>query len=115
MDAAEQARFKKLMEARLAEIEVQLTEGGDDREAIAPDKAIGRLSRLDAMQMQQMALAGKRRLEDGRRELREALSRLALGRYGRCQLCGQPIDPERLEYQLTAVSCVPCLEKAGRF
>ena len=114
MDLAEQQRFIELIQARLGEIETHLLEGESDREAISPDKAIGRLSRLDAMQMQQMALAGKRRLEDERRGLESALKRIASGHYGRCQLCGQDISIERLEYQLSAVSCVPCLEKAGR-
>lgn len=114
MELSEQQRFVELIRERLEEIETHLLEGESDREAISPDKAIGRLSRLDAMQMQQMALAGKRRLEEERRGLEAALKRIESGCYGRCQLCGEDIARERLEYQLAAVSCVPCLEKAGR-
>jgi DnaK suppressor protein len=114
MDLAEQQGFVGLIRERLEEIETHLSEGESDREAISPDKAIGRLSRLDAMQMQQMALAGKRRLEEERRGLEAALKRIDSGSYGRCQLCGKAIARERLEIQLTAISCVPCLEKAGR-
>ncbi|MCC5833967.1 MAG: hypothetical protein JJU20_04460 [Opitutales bacterium] len=63
MDRTRQSQFRTLIEKRLEEIEKQLREGSENTAAIAPDKAIGRLSRLDSMQMQQMALAAKQRLD----------------------------------------------------
>lgn len=109
MDPAKQASFRPSIEKRLAEIEADLRSGSDDRKAISPDVSIGRLSRLDSMQMQQMALAGKRRLEDERLRLKDALRRIQKGTYGRCQLCRKDIAIERLEYQPDAASCVACL------
>jgi DnaK suppressor protein len=38
----------------------------------------------------------------------EALRRLAEGGYGRCEVCGQPIAPERLAARPTATRCVAC-------
>lgn len=38
----------------------------------------------------------------------EALSRLSAGGYGRCEVCGQPIAPERLAARPTATRCVTC-------
>lgn len=114
MESSEQKRFIPIIRERLGEIRKQLESGAEDREAVSPDKSIGRLSRLDSMQMQQMALAGKRRLEEEIRDLEEALKRIATGRYGTCGLCGRDIARERLEYQLAAVSCVRCLERQGR-
>ena len=113
MEIAEQKRYSAIIRERLAEIRERLETGAEDREAVSPDKSIGRLSRLDSMQMQQMALAGKRRLEEEVRDLEEALKRIAMGRYGKCQLCGRDIARERLEYQPAAASCVSCLEKRG--
>ena len=37
-----------------------------------------------------------------------ALGRLADGRYGRCDRCGQPIGEERLAARPAAVTCVRC-------
>ena len=37
-----------------------------------------------------------------------ALARLADGRYGRCDRCGQPIGEERLAARPAAVTCVRC-------
>ncbi len=38
----------------------------------------------------------------------DALRRLAEGRYGVCERCGQPIGAERLAARPTAVTCVRC-------
>ncbi len=111
MEPIRQGNFRPLIEKRLAEIADELAANKESTDAVSPDKSIGRLSRLDSMQMQQMALASKRRLEDEMTRLRGALRRIDQGRYGRCQLCGKDIAIERLEYQPDAVSCVPCLER----
>lgn len=107
----QQEPFRPMIMARILEIDQQLVTGRDETQAIAPDAAIGRISRLDSIQMQQMALAGKRRLQEERERLREALRRIDTGTYGRCLLCGEDISPERLEYQPDAVACVGCLQR----
>jgi RNA polymerase-binding protein DksA len=37
-----------------------------------------------------------------------AMVRLAEGRYGRCETCGQPIGAERLAARPTATTCISC-------
>jgi DnaK suppressor protein len=39
-------------------------------------------------------------------ELDLATARLAAGTYGTCEVCGEPIDPARLEARPTATTCV---------
>lgn len=41
-------------------------------------------------------------------ELDLAIRRIEGGDYGRCEVCGRPIDPERLEALPTASTCVGC-------
>ncbi|MDS1115706.1 TraR/DksA C4-type zinc finger protein [Gordonia westfalica] len=41
-------------------------------------------------------------------EIDAALERLGRGAYGRCETCGEPIDPERLEVLPAARQCVRC-------
>lgn len=108
MDLETRQRFRTLIEARLTELEQQLEARGADAAAIEPDKAIGRLSRLDSMQMQQMSRDAQRRQQAELYRLKDALSRLDRDAYGKCQLCGQPIALERLEIQLDAVFCIRC-------
>jgi DnaK suppressor protein len=113
MDVATQESFRPVIDARLAEIEAELSAVADSTKPVAPDVSIGRLSRLDSMQMQQMALAGKRRLEDERARLHEARRRVDAGTYGRCLRCGSDMALERLQNQPDAVTCVPCLQAAS--
>ncbi len=42
------------------------------------------------------------------REIREALSRLALGTYGICATCGRAIGDRRLSAVPTTMTCVDC-------
>ena len=111
MDVARQNVFRPFITARLAEIEKELAVMTDSTEVIAPDVSIGRLSRLDAMQHQQMALAGKQRHEEERARLVAAEFRIDEGTYGGCLLCGNDIAVERLEYQPDAVRCVTCAQR----
>ena len=37
-----------------------------------------------------------------------ALGRLAAGRYGRCERCGQPIGADRLAARPAALTCIRC-------
>src|SRR2546423_13280735 len=45
--------------------------------------------------------------------LDDALRRLAEGRYGACDRCGQPIVAERLAARPAAATCVRCTDAAG--
>lgn len=111
MNPTDQEKFRPRILARLEAVKSELADLADSIEPVSPDVAIGRLSRLDSMQAQQIALAGKRRLEDEHNRLTEALRRIDAGNYGRCLLCGGDIAAERLEYQLDATTCVPCLNR----
>lgn len=47
-------------------------------------------------------------------EVDAALDRVAAGTYGTCEVCGQPVDPERLEARPTARTCVEHAPSPGR-
>ncbi|MCC9077479.1 TraR/DksA C4-type zinc finger protein [Litorilinea aerophila] len=46
-------------------------------------------------------------------QIDEALQRLEDGTYGRCESCGEPIPPERLEALPYATLCVICQERSS--
>ncbi len=108
MEIDRQERFRRLIEARIAELDEQISAREADAAAIEPDKAIGRLSRLDSMQMQQLSRDAQQRQQGELFRLREALDRIRRGAYGKCQLCGGEIPAERLEIQLDAPFCIRC-------
>lgn len=81
----------------------------EDRRPVALDQqSVGRLSRMDAMQMQAMALETERRRQTRLRRIDAALERLAEGEFGYCVACGEPIAKKRLEFDPTSPTCVEC-------
>src|SRR3990170_5527264 len=69
-----------------------------DRAPVTLDQdSVGRLSRIDAMQVQAMALAAERRRAAERQRIDAALKRLDEGEFGYCLSCGEEIAPARLE------------------
>lgn len=81
-------------------------------ETVELDQArVGRLSRMDAMQAQQMALEAARRREAQLVAINGALRRLDTGDYGDCFVCGEAIDVRRLAVDPTLTRCIRCLDK----
>lgn len=105
------------IEARLRERRAELQEltsaHEDERRPVDLDQArLGRLSRMDAMQDQAMALEVERRREVELARLDAALERLAAGEYGDCMTCGEPIEPRRLALDPAAPLCLSCARRA---
>ncbi|MEX2496297.1 MAG: TraR/DksA family transcriptional regulator [Woeseia sp.] len=68
----------------------------------------GRLSRIDALQLQAMANAGRDRAAQEQRRIDAALARIRSGTYGKCTDCGEPIASGRVQAQPAAALCMPC-------
>jgi len=101
-------KYKLALEKALVEIEEYLSKSEDSAEAVAPDKSLGRLSRMEAMQDQQMVLELRRRRKRRRLEIVNALKRLEESTYGKCILCGVEIGEDRLEAFPEVQTCVSC-------
>ena len=108
MDEVNLDYFQTVIEELLDEVDGELKRIGDATRPISPDVSIGRLSRLDSMQMQQMALEQKRQLESKRNRLHAALERIGKGTYGMCSSCREEIDFSRLRSQPETMVCSRC-------
>jgi DnaK suppressor protein len=109
-DAAIEARLR----ARRAEVADAAAAHEDDRRPVQLDQTrIGRLSRMDAMQDQAMAIELERRREVELARIDSALERLADGEYGYCVTCGEAIEPRRLELDPAIPLCLGCARRAG--
>lgn len=84
------------------------------KEAAAPvtlDQAlVGRLSRIDALQQQEMALAAKRRRQALIQQIDQALVRLEAGNFGICVKCDEDIAETRLAFNPVILTCVSCAD-----
>jgi DnaK suppressor protein len=71
-------------------------------------QSVGRVSRIDAMQMQAMSQAVQPRRALRRVAIQQALKRIDDGEFGFCTECGEPIAAGRLDVDPTFSSCVRC-------
>lgn len=95
-----------LQERQRLEVSLQLTvEGAKPVELSTP---IGRLSRMDAIQQQQMTKAGRSTSEGRLRLIRAALGAVTRGEYGSCRSCEHPIGYPRLKARPEALLCLSC-------
>ena len=112
--AIDTARFAERLRARLAELEALSKLGEEGRAVVQLDQqSVGRLSRMDAMQAQSMALATEERREAERARVTAALRRIEAGDYGYCRNCDEAIDPRRLEIDPAAPLCLDCARGKG--
>ena len=105
-------KANEILRARLAELEAASAATADERKPVELDQAaVGRLSRMDAMQVQAMAEAGERRrvAEIGR--VKAALQRVEDGEYGYCVTCGEEIAAKRLALDPSVATCVDCASR----
>lgn len=97
------------LEAARAALQGQTDDSAGSRRPVELDQSsVGRLSRIDAMQMQAMALASQRRREVELVRIEAALARIADGSYGECVSCGEAIAPSRLALDPAIATCIGC-------
>lgn len=100
--------FKKLLLTRKEELKETLSSMKESSRPVDLNDPIGRLSRMDAIQQQQMALNAKKQLEVNLQLIDAALERLEKGEYGYCLKCEEEIDQKRLLAKPEAAFCTKC-------
>lgn len=101
--------FRARLGRELEELTALRTASADRRDPVELDQqSVGRLSRVDAMQDQQMALAADRRRQLQIERIRRALDEIEKGEFGYCAGCGNEIPKARLEVDPAAHLCVTC-------
>ncbi|HSP24437.1 MAG TPA: hypothetical protein VLQ65_04620, partial [Saliniramus sp.] len=109
-------RFAPLLRNELAEIEALIRDNAENTAPVALDQqSVGRLARMDAMQVQAMAQDTERRRHVRKVRIQQALRRIEEGEFGCCVECGEPIGEGRLTADPTNHECVRCatLQQAG--
>ena len=103
----EAARAKLL--ALQAELEGLSKTSAEGRKAVELDQqSIGRLSRMDALQVQAMALEQERCRAQQKQRIAAALKRIETGDYGYCIGCDEPIARKRLDHDPATPVCIDC-------
>ena len=96
------------LRSELEEIGSLSREAGDTVEL--DQTRVARLTRMDAMQTQQMALESDRRRQHQLLKIDGALLCIESGEYGCCFVCGEEIDAQRLFIDPASTRCMECVE-----
>ena len=114
MTAAERAEFRTLLVDLQDELEAFVSASAEPSRPVSLDEPIGRLSRVDAMQQQQMVEAQRQLATARLRAVTAALARLEDDRFGACAACGEEIDRRRLRVRPETAVCVACQQQRER-
>ena len=108
---AQSAELRQDIERLQQELQELLVSTADSSRPVALDLPIGRLSRMDALQQQQLAIAGRDGLEQRLVLLRNAQRALEQGSYGVCRDCEEPVGFARLKARPETPFCRNCQEQ----
>ncbi len=103
--------FIEAVQAELQKLEESIGMYRDLTRPVAPDDAIGRVSRMDAINNKSVNEAALREAEQRQRKLKQVLARVHEPDFGLCRSCGQPIPDGRLMIRPESVLCVNCASR----
>jgi DnaK suppressor protein len=100
---------RRVLTERKAELSLLLSNSSEDSDPVELDQTrVGRLSRMDALQQQEMAKEMLRRRELEMKKLDLALERVEGDEFGYCVQCGDKIEPRRLDLDPSVPICIGC-------
>ena len=102
-------KFQQQLIVLQAQLSAQYESGRPASDTVVLDQSkVGRLSRMDALQRQNMAQSTLRNVESRLRRVNRALAKVESGDFGYCDECGEVIELARLEVQPEAPCCFAC-------
>ena len=115
-DATSKDKAILALKTRLTQLDEEDRMSAEGRAPVTLEQdSVGRLSRIDAMQQQAMALASEKRRQSERLRIEAALARVEEGEWGYCLTCGEEIAKARLENDPSVAQCIGCASGgAGR-
>lgn len=108
MTEEEKKNIKTKIESEIRVIEGSLPGLEEGADVVAPDAALGRLTRMEALASRGISEANLAEARLRLESLRNAYKRVDNPEYGVCKKCGAPIAPARLEYFPETEMCVNC-------
>jgi len=104
----DKSNIKAQIESQIAQLNIDIPRLADQAKPVAPDRAIGRITRMDAIQQKHMAESRLRYANEVLHGLNEALKCLDEPSFGECILCNKPIPVERILALPHTKKCVNC-------
>lgn len=108
MNVSTLQKYEAILKKLHSTIQAELDQSSSESAPVAVDGRMGRISRGDAIQVQQMALEMNRRRKNRLQRIQTSLQRIQQGTYGFCGRCNNPIGIKRLDVFPDSVLCIQC-------
>ena len=108
MNEANRHVIREKIDLAIQELELDIKDLKEMVKPIAPENAIGRISRMDAINNKSVNEAALRKASLRLNALKEAIDSIDQPDFGQCANCGENIPLGRLLLQPQSKSCVRC-------
>ena len=105
-------KLEKPILDKIAQLETEIEEIKKLAAPIEPENAIGRISRMDAINNKSINDRLLRNAAEKQKKLNLALSRIGEPKFGFCALCEQAIQEARLMLMPESSLCISCARRA---
>lgn len=108
----QQQELKRKILTKLSRIEDDIVYLEEATKPISPENAIGRISRMDAINNKSVAENTLRTSKDTLGKLKEALDNIGSETFGKCQKCQGEIKFQRLLFMPESRRCTTCARQS---
>ncbi|MBM72357.1 MAG: TraR/DksA family transcriptional regulator [Crocinitomicaceae bacterium] len=108
MTQEEKRDIQERINNKMSDLKERIDEYKELTKPIPPSEAIGRVSRMDAINNRSVNEAALIQLKNQVQGLENALKRLGEDKFGRCISCGEKIPIGRIIIMPGAIRCVRC-------
>ncbi|MEE3145467.1 MAG: TraR/DksA family transcriptional regulator [Bacteroidota bacterium] len=110
MNKEDKQDIKKRILEELKKTEELILDYKESTKPISPENAIGRVSRMDAINNKSVVEAALRKAEEKLNKLKLVLDRVNDADFGLCMRCGNPIPIGRILLMPQSRNCVRCAQ-----
>jgi DnaK suppressor protein len=111
MNMEERQELKRKIEEEIEAQKTLIASLSETSKPVAPDNAVGRLSRMEALSDRAVSEATLNAARSKLSRLETALGKIDQPDFGICVGCDNPIPSGRILLMPEATFCVPCAEK----
>jgi len=108
MTQEELKKIEKEIKTMIKELQKEIIDLEESAAPVSPENAIGRISRMDAINNKSVVEASLRHRKKKLSKLQLALSKVYQPGFGECESCGRKINPKRLMLMPQSDKCVNC-------
>ena len=108
MTSQQRTQLRTKIEKAIEEVEDKVERREESAAPVSPENAIGRVSRMGAINSRGVAEAALNQAKRKLVSLRTALHKIDEPEFGQCTLCGGEIQEGRLMYMPESAYCMNC-------